>query len=288
MAKIPGARMPARELVPPAEAAEQWYPGAMVPSRVMRGYCRIGGGVVVLLAVACSVVGGTSRPPVEREVVVSSGTVAGGSLEPCEGAERVVTSVRYRKPGRLVGDVDGDGNEDRVFVAVDERARRGCGAFVAVDTGDRLLAAPIADDFISFELGLPTLKMLASINLVAGSEIVVDVSAGASTQFAAVFTVVAGRLSRVTVPGASNPLSFAYGGSVGHVAGIDCQSDGRIVISSATPRRARYRLTRRFADARGTEWGLDRAATERVLVSLKGLRAYPEFVRSPFGSCGAP
>jgi hypothetical protein len=244
--------------------------------------------VVVLLAVACNVVGGTSRHPVEREVVVSSGTVAGGSFETCKRAEQVVTSVRYRKPGRLVGDVDGDGSEDRVFVAVDERSPRGCGAFVAADTGDRLLAAPLADDFISFELGLPALKTLASISPAAGSEIVVDVSAGASTQFAAVFTVADGRLARVTVPGASNPLSFAYGGSVGHVAGVDCEAEGRIVISSATPRRARYRLTRRFADARGIVWRLDRAATERVLVSLKGLRAYPEFVRSPFGSCGAP
>jgi hypothetical protein len=245
-------------------------------------------GLAVTALIACDGGSVPSERPAGHEVVVSSGyrdQGPGGSPPLCRRAARVVTRAVFRRPERLRGDVDGDGEGDELFVAVAQGARRGCRAFVAADTGERLLAAPIPDEFASFELGLPALKSLAAINDMAGAEIVVDVGAGASTQFASVFTVAEGSLLQVVAPGAGTARLFAYGGSVGHVAAVDCDAEGRVVISSAVPRRDRYRVTRRFATAHGAVWRTDPSATERIRVSLSGLRDYHEFVRSPFGSC---
>jgi hypothetical protein len=197
----------------------------------------------------------------------------------------VVTRAAGRKRGRLRGDVDGDGAGDVLFVAVARGGRRGCRAFLAADTGERTLAAPIPDDFVSFDLGLPALRALAAINDAAGAEIVVDVGAGASTQFAAVFTVEDDSLLQVVPPRTGTAPLFAYGGSVGYLAAVDCDARGRIVMSSAVSRRDRYQVIRRFGTARGAVWRPDPSATERIRVSLAGLRDYHEFVRSPFGSC---
>jgi hypothetical protein len=252
----------------------------MSSSLGVRLRCALCVGIAIIVLTACDDGGATTTPVGGGDVVVSS-----GDARACNRTERVVTSARNRKQGALRGDVDGDGARDEVFVVVAQRARRGCRAFVVADTGDRLLAAPIEGDFVSFDLGLPALKSLAAINLDAGSEIVVDVAAGASEQFASVFTVAEGVLVPVSISGAINRVLVAYGGSVGHVAAIDCESEGRIVISSAVPSGDRYRVMRRFASARGRVWRADPDATERALVSFRGLRDYHEFVRPPFGSC---
>ncbi len=253
--------------------------------RLRRGFCA---GLALAALIACDGGSVESEPPAGREVVVSSGIPGedAGSAPPiCRRAAQVVTRAAGRKPGRLRGDVDGDGAGDVLFVAVARGGRRGCRAFLAADTGDRTLAAPIPDDFVSFDLGLPALRALAAINDVEGAEVVVDVGAGASTQFAAVFTVADGRLLQVVPPRTGSAPLFAYGASVGHVAAVDCDARGRIVISSAVPRRDRYQVTRRFATAREAVWRTEPSATERFRVSLPGLRDYHEFVRSPFGSC---
>jgi hypothetical protein len=254
-------------------------------ARLRRGFCA---GLAIAALIACDGGSVESEPPGGREVVVSSGDPVegtGGSPAVCRRAAEVVTRAAFRKPGRLRGDVDGDGARDELFLAVARSGRRGCRAFLAADTGERTLAAPIPDDFVSFDLGLPALRALAAINDVEGAEIVVDVGAGASTQFAAVFTVTDGNLLQVVPPRTGNAQLFAYGGSVGHVDAVDCDARGRIVISSAVPRRDRYQVTRRFATAHGAVWRTDPSATERIRVSPPRLRDYHEFVRSPFGSC---
>jgi hypothetical protein len=255
--------------------------------RLRWGFCA---GLAVTALIGCERGSIDPKPAAGPEVVVSSGVpAAGAGISPrvCRRAARVVTGADFRKPGRLRGDVDGDGARDELFVSVAPGARRGCRAFLAADTGERTLAAPIPDDFASFDLGLPALRALAAINDLVGAEIVVDVGAGASTQFAAVFTVVDGRLLQVVPRGAGNGQLFAYGGSVGHVAAVDCDAHGKVVISTAVPRGDRYQVRRRFATASGTVWRADREATERIRASFAGLRNYHEFVRSPFGSCPA-
>jgi hypothetical protein len=251
-------------------------------ARLTRGLCA---GLAVTALIACDGSAAPSDTRVGNQVIVSSQSGRGGSPLVCRRAARVVTRAAFRRPGELRGDVDGDGDDDELFVAVAQGARRGCRVFVAADTGDRLLAAPIPDDYVSFELGLPALRTLAAVDDVQGAEIVVDVGAGASTQFASVFTVTEGRLLQVIAQGAGPAGLFAYGGSMGHVSAVDCDAPGRVVISSAVPRRNHYRVARRFATAHGRVWRIDPSATEHNRAPLSSLRDYREFARSPFGSC---
>jgi hypothetical protein len=189
------------------------------------------------------------------------------------------------EPGSLRGDVDGDGGEDVVRIAVDEGGAPGCLAFVAVETSRGELVAPIRDENMDFSLGFPALNTLAEIDGRPGSEVVVDVTAGASTAFAGVFTSLAGRLERMRIKG--DPLGygelFPYGGSVGHLESSDCARDGGIVVSVATAFASRYELKRNFFSIAGPSLTLE--DTQRVRIELRELQDFPEFAGLPFASC---
>jgi hypothetical protein len=189
------------------------------------------------------------------------------------------------EPGSLRGDVDGDGADDVVRIAVDEEGAPGCMAFIVVETSDGELVAPIADENMEFSLGFPALNTLAEIDREPGSEVVVDVTAGASTAFAGVFTSLDGRLERMRIKG--DPLGygelFPYGGSVGHLESSDCARAGGVVVSVATPLADRYELTRSFFSIAGPTLTLE--DTQRLRLELRELQDFPEFAGLPFASC---
>lgn len=204
----------------------------------------------------------------------------------CANHDEVVSDPSLAKPGSLTGDIDGDGDEDEVLLALDEAGPEGCRAFVIVDSGDVVHALGIEQDGMTFDLNLPQLRGLAEIDGRAGAEIIVDLVAGASTQFAGAFTMGSGPLERLETAegvGSVDDL-FAYGGSVGHLDGVDCTSDDEIVVTSAVPRGARYLVERRFlvfdeGELRPTE-------TERAGAPFEELaERFPELGGAPFASC---
>ena len=141
------------------------------------------------------------------------------------------------KEGSLEGDVDGNGASDVVSLLVNENGSRGCKAFVVVDTATEDLLAPIVDENIAFSLGFPTLNALVQIDDRPGKEVVVDVTAGASTSFAGIFSAGGDALERIRLESDALPYGdlFPYGGSVGHLEASDCAPDGGVVVSAATP-----------------------------------------------------
>jgi hypothetical protein len=183
----------------------------------------------------------------------------------------------------LSGDVDGDGSDDTLYLAVDPRGPEGCRAFVVAETGARRLAEEISDPDISFDLGLPTLESVAPVDGRDGDEIVTRILAGASTLFVGLFTVYEGELARIEVAGDSQFGNlFPSGGSVGHIEGSDCSDDG-IVISLAVPRGKSYEVTRTFYSLSATE--AEPTHTQSALVRPRNLNRYPELGGSPFVNC---
>jgi hypothetical protein len=186
--------------------------------------------------------------------------------------------------GRLAGDVDGDGSTDQISLAVDADARPGCRAFVVVQTAEARLIAPIGERHLEIDLGFPVLDSLVGVDHRVGGEIVVRIAAGASTEFAGLFTVVDDALERVRLNGPHGNL-FPSGGSVGHLEASNCGPDGAVVISIATARGRRYVLERRFHFFEETSLVEEESLAERRRISPDALASFPEFGAPPFSLC---
>jgi len=204
-------------------------------------------------------------------------------------------------PARQIGttssaDVDGDGLQDRIRLAMDPAGPPGCAAFVvAALANGSVVAAPVWEIGPQGGLSQPDVLGVADIDGDSGREILVNEAAGASTQFVGAFVFLDGDLARVTVtggfasevPGAAD--LFAYGGSVGHIEAVDCTAEG-IVVSSAVPSdetaaggEITYEVERRF-------FRFDGSVAERADVSVHTVTAdeldrFREFGSAPFGTC---
>lgn len=238
----------------------------------------------------------TARPPVTAQPPRSDGTlqVVGDPQIDCLNADEVAVSMDSRGEQTLTGDVDGDGAEDEVWLSMDETAPERCGQFITVETADRIYwAATDTSDVSSSLEAAPTLNSLADIDADGDVEIVVNLEAGASTQFVGVFALTRAGLERMTVDGrrpgpfgAAMEGLFAYGGSVGHLEAVDCV-DGHVVLSAATPSGppGRYEVERRFFSPAETVIVIVRELTERHIVQGLKIDDFPEFAGSPFLSC---
>ena len=192
---------------------------------------------------------------------------------------------------RLDGDIDGDGIDDRVTLHIDE-GTRGCEAFVAVTTVRVVASEPVWE--AGSDGGLPKARLngVTEINGDPGLEIVVDEMSGASTQFAGAFALVADELERIepeaadaTWTGAREGV-FPYGGSVGHIEGVDCAPEGGLVVSVARPApsgKDSYAVIRRFFDVDGAALSL--RDSERITAAAEEVFELAEFRAAPFGSC---
>jgi hypothetical protein len=206
----------------------------------------------------------------------------------CPDAADVTSDPSARIGGSLHGDVDGDGSPDEVSLAFDQKAARGCQAFLVVEGADETRVLAIESFDPAFGLPQPRLNTLAEVDAVPGREVVVDLVTGASTQFVGLFTMTGGALARVVVEGDEFPTDdlFPYGGSVGHLEASNCAGDaGMVVVSTATPRGDDYQVTRRFFSFEGSTPRIEPSSTERERVALEDLGRFPEYESSPFGDC---
>lgn len=197
--------------------------------------------------------------------------------------EAVSAAIQRDRAGS--GDVDGQEGADPIFVVADEQGAPGCAGFVVVDLGPEPVSAAVSFPDIDPRFGFPSFNSTAAINDYPGDEIVVNVMAGASTQFVSVYTFDGAALVEVSFENAAGDETavFGFGGSVGHVEAVDCVADGRVVVSSATPEGRRYALTRLFLDPLGVAWSA--VGAERSIGSLRQVTNDPEFAGSPFLNC---
>jgi hypothetical protein len=239
--------------------------------------------VAVLLA-ACSA---------ESPEVASSGSSSRPRRAPtprCGNRQLMLSGEARRRPGRLVAQLDDRPGRERAWIAVGPSPREDCRAWLLVEGSFGRAGVPIAgtDAFARASLGLPVLSGTASIDGHPGAEILVDVTAGASTTFVAVFSLVGGDVVKVDVVGTGAPPDdlFSFGGSVGHVHAVDCAGRARVVVSRAQAGARRYAVARRYFAAEGPVWRAQPDRNERGAAWPRQLgRRWPEFSSSPFLSC---
>ncbi|MDQ3981941.1 MAG: hypothetical protein M3271_04595 [Actinomycetota bacterium] len=249
-----------------------------------------------LLLVACLVLATCTPSPPEEDAsaptappptTAASATPTAETPEPaCPNQDAVVADESLQTPGEVAGDVDGDGTEESVTIFFDRAGEDGCEAFVVARSGEEVAAAgPLETWRSDFGLPMPTLNSLREVDGEPGLEVVVNMGAGASTQFVGIVTAEGGALRQVTsdVPDQAGEGLFGVGGSIGHLEAIDCADDGRVVASFAAPAGAEYRVERRFLVFEGTELVADEIEIERV--TIEQLNEFPEYAAAPFGSC---
>jgi hypothetical protein len=213
----------------------------------------------------------------------------------CQEETEMMMNEKLRTQGKLEGDIDGDGKSDEVFiVALPNGGVTRCGSFVVVETGGATFSVPADDSDQPRSLPVPRLNSLAQIDGEPGLEIVVDIEAGASTQFVSIFTL-DDKLELMALKGKGpGPFSgqidnlFAYGGSVGHLDGVDCAEGGYVVMTAAVPSgdtADAYRVERRYFLATGSTLVLDKERTEHETVTARDLDELTELTSAPFGSC---
>ena len=260
------------------------------------------GGVkrVALLSAGALVLTGAFVFAVSRDDPSSSNTPMGDrhvSSSECDNADVVSRGRGRRMDQSLSGDVDGDGTEDEIFLAHDDAGGPGCKSFVVVDVaGPEVYTAAVDPSGTPRALPEPRLKTLADIDGEPGLEIVVDVEMGASTQFAAVF-VLDDSLERLDVKGRGpGPFAaglaredlFPYGGSVGHIEGVDCAEDGHIHLLAAVPagdEAGTYDVEHRFFLVDGATAVLDSSLSASERLSASEVAELPQLLSSPFGGC---
>ena len=215
----------------------------------------------------------------------------------CENEATVVDNASEPEEGVLTGDVDGDEKDDTVYLAPDSDGDAGCRSFLIVVAGDTTYSAPVDPSGSPRSLPEPSLHSVIDFDFDPGSEVVVNLEAGASTQFVGVFKLTDDGIERITIEGRGpGPFAqelgqdslFPFGGSVGHVEAVDCINPGLIVMSAATPMGSsadRYEVERRFFRLEGTVLVLQPGSNEVHQVDALELDPFPEFRSSPFGLC---
>jgi hypothetical protein len=249
----------------------------------------------LLLACACLVLAGCSEeddPPQARprpSASPAATTEPPETPEPpepaCPNQEAVVADDSLRTAGAAAGDVDGDGIDEGVTIFFDPSGEDGCEAFVVARSGEEVvLAGPLETWSSDFGLPMPTINSLREVDGEPGLEVVVNMGAGASTQFVGIVALEDGAFRQVTSEVADEAGGlFGTGGSLGHLEAVDCTPDGRVVASLAAPAGDRYRVERRFLVFDGTELIEDDVEVSRV--PIEEINDFPEYTSSPFGSC---
>lgn len=243
----------------------------------------------------------TRTPAVESSTppVVETPTPAIAENDDCSDQERVIGDERARPAPPVNGDVDGDGQNDLVYLAMDEGAERGCRAFVVAELQRAggaavLVSEPVWSEGSRGTLPQPSINKIVDIDRDGDAEVIVDELAGASTNFVGAFTFVDGELHRIAprdpdeeIWSGVGDFLFAYLGSVGHLDAADCADEHDVVVSSALPtegKRLRYEVERRFFDLEGAEL-LPRGVETITATADEVFDELPEFRAAPFGSC---
>ena len=214
----------------------------------------------------------------------------------CLSEAEAAGDTSLRRPGSLGGDVDGDGLDDEVFVAVDPQTEEPtCAYFLVVETAEGTVATRI--DLTSLE-GIDDdlfgLQSLAEINGRPGLEVFVRVHSGVAMEFGQIYTMSGGVLTLVvrSDPDGENGL-FSYAGSLSGIAAADCGDDpGAVIVSIAHPtddpeiwivERSFYQRTAH--NVLQPTGSVDRHELSPGEVSSGGLGRFPEFGEAPFDDC---
>lgn len=237
---------------------------------------------VVLLAL-CLLFAACSDDPAPR---AGESTAAPAPDYACSNQEAVIEDVSLRAGSPHTGDVDGDEEPDVVSVHYDPEGVVGCQGFVVVETAaGGTLSGALETWRGEYGLPMPTLNDLADVDGEGGQEVVVNMGAGASTQFVGLVVADGSVLRQVTtaVPGQAAPGLLGFGGSVGHLEAVDCAPGGGVVASFATPAGNAYRVERTFYEFAGSELIREDREVERV--PAPQIDRFPEYAASPFRSC---
>lgn len=191
----------------------------------------------------------------------------------CQGGEGTETAVSCA--GGLVGDLDGDGGDERVELCGDQLV------------GEGLTSATVEP--LDWPGTNRELLLLAEIDGQPGLETVVAMSPANAYEPGAVFTVRDGRLQRMRFEGAAVPGLVPLDDEF--PAGVDCRGrPGRIVVTSGDLERGTdrfWRISRSDLQASGTSFELVRRETFRVRVGPGAERRWPELGGHSFRSCPA-
>jgi hypothetical protein len=210
-----------------------------------------------------------------------------GPSTSCSNEEDLGADESARK-GELRGDVTGDGEEDDVFIAVDEKAELGCRALLFVSSADHVSAASLDGGDTDLALGLPALVGIKQVDGVGGGDLLVNMAAGASTLFAGVFVFTDGGLEQIQIEGSQPPLEnlFAHGGGVAQLSAADCGNDGAVLVSTAMAEGRHYRVDRHTYEFDDGVLARDPTSDETRRVKPQSIpQSFPEFAGPPFSSC---
>ena len=213
------------------------------------------------------------------------------SPEPASAcAEEIVTAESETHPAQssFMGDVDGDGEHDPISIKSFPRAEPGCRAVLTAFPGGAPISVSLEQEGVDVASGAPTLLGAADVDGRPGSEIIVRLVSGASTEFLGLYSAASGSLERLTVKGGEFGDLFPSGGSVGHLEQSDCAEPGTVVIATATPQGAKYLVRRAGFVWDGDAFSPDSNATTEEVVDADDLAsgAVLGFASgAPFGSC---
>lgn len=197
----------------------------------------------------------------------------------------------YRAKGKeLVGDVDGDGNDDRVSLRADEARPARCRSLLVVYSaaGDASVARVTPLPWPGTD---PDLLLLAEIDGRSGVEPVIALSPAAVYQPGAVFTMGDGRLTRMRLLGTDADDLFPFYDEF--PAGVDCAAEpGTLVVTfgdlaDGGKDDRHWEITRTVFRAAGN--GFERVRDRELLVEVgpEAGQRWPEVRGDPFRSCGA-
>lgn len=195
-----------------------------------------------------------------------------------------------------MGDVTGDERDDVVALVVDPEGAEGCRAFLwlrpagAGEDEGEVLAIQQEGMEVGGVLPVPRIEALLEIDDRPGAEVVAVLVAGASTEFAALYSYGGGSLARLRAEGGESLGGlFPHGGGAAQQQATDCSGNGGIVTSGAVIPSAetdRYLVTRTFFVRDGDAYLADLARTQvRREVDPRRLTRFPEFTGSLFASC---
>jgi hypothetical protein len=201
---------------------------------------------------------------------------------PCDGGTYVARGKT------LAGDVDGDGQDDRVTLRVDESRPPRCRHVLVVEGRTDTVARikPLAWPGTN-----PRLLLLAEIDGHEGLEAVVSMSPANVYRPGAVYTMRDGGLLRMRrdveakLPDDLFPFADEF------PAGVDCATEPgtiRVTVGNLAEQGTDDRyfdVTRSLYEARGVRFALVRGRVFRVDVGSEAERRWPEVRGDPFLNC---